>query len=42
MAETSKEAVNSTPTNGGGEHAALLTPQKINYLRALEAEMTRM
>ncbi|HEY5069633.1 MAG TPA: sulfate adenylyltransferase subunit CysD, partial [Candidatus Acidoferrum sp.] len=37
MAETSKESVNTSPTNGG-ERAALLTPQKINYLRALEAE----
>jgi len=30
--------VNTSTTNGGGERAALLTPQKINYLRALEAE----
>jgi sulfate adenylyltransferase subunit 2 len=38
MAKPSKEAVNTTTTNGGGERTALLTPQKINYLRALEAE----
>jgi sulfate adenylyltransferase subunit 2 len=38
MADTSKEAVRTTSTNGGGERTALLTPQKINYLRALEAE----
>src|ERR1700675_4413301 len=38
MADTSKESVNSSTTKGGGEQAALLTPQKINYLRALEAE----
>src|SRR6202140_2921465 len=38
MADTSKEAVSTTTTNGGGERPALLTPQKINYLRALEAE----
>src|SRR5271169_1244238 len=38
MAERSKEAVNTTTTNGGGERTALLTPQKLNYLRALEAE----
>src|SRR6202142_1024307 len=38
MADTSKEAVNTSTTNGGGERPALLTPQKINYLRALEAE----
>src|ERR1700685_2465995 len=38
MADTSKETVNATTTNGGGERPALLTPQKINYLRALEAE----
>jgi sulfate adenylyltransferase subunit 2 len=38
MGDTSKEAVNTTTINGGGEQAALLTPQKINYLRALEAE----
>jgi sulfate adenylyltransferase subunit 2 len=37
MTDTSKEAVNTTTTNGG-ERAALLTPQKISYLRALEAE----
>src|SRR3974377_519949 len=37
MAGTSKEAVNTSTTNGG-ERVALLTPQKINYLRALEAE----
>jgi sulfate adenylyltransferase subunit 2 len=30
--------VSTTTTNGGGERPALLTPQKINYLRALEAE----
>src|ERR1700680_674645 len=38
MADTSKEAVNTSTTNGGGKRPALLTPQKINYLRALEAE----
>jgi sulfate adenylyltransferase subunit 2 len=38
MAETPKEAVDTTTTNGGGERAARLTPQKISYLRALEAE----
>src|ERR1700688_678157 len=38
MADTSKEAVNTSTTNGGGERPALLTPQKINYLRALEEE----
>src|SRR5579864_6065807 len=37
MADTSKQAVNTTTTNGG-ERDALLTPQKINYLRVLEAE----
>src|SRR6202051_1146819 len=37
MADTSKEAVNTSTTNGG-ERDALLTPQKINYLRVLEAE----
>src|SRR6202521_4449822 len=37
MADTSKEAVNTSSTNGG-ERDALLTPQKINYLRVLEAE----
>ena len=37
MTGTSKEAVNTTTTNGG-EQAALLTPQKISYLRGLEAE----
>src|SRR3974390_1543814 len=37
MAGASKEAVNTSTTNGG-ERVALLTPQKINYLRALEAE----
>src|SRR6266852_1308016 len=37
MADTSKGSVTTTTTNGG-ENAALLTPQKINYLRALEAE----
>src|SRR5579863_4377672 len=38
MAETSKGTVNTSTTNGGGERTAILTPQKINYLRALEAE----
>jgi sulfate adenylyltransferase subunit 2 len=38
MPDTSKEPVNTSTTNGGSERAALLTPQKINYLRALEAE----
>jgi sulfate adenylyltransferase subunit 2 len=38
MADTSKETVSNSTTNGGGERPALLTPQKINYLRALEAE----
>jgi sulfate adenylyltransferase subunit 2 len=38
MAETSKGAVNTITTNGGAERAAILTPQKVNYLRALEAE----
>lgn len=38
MAETSKEAVNTPTTNGSGQRAGVLTPQKINYLRALEAE----
>src|SRR5579862_9564809 len=38
MAKPSKEAVNTTTTNGGEERTALLTPQKVNYLRALEAE----
>src|SRR6476646_5196433 len=38
MAETSKEAVNTTMPTSGGQGAALLTPQRINYLRALEAE----
>jgi sulfate adenylyltransferase subunit 2 len=38
MADTSKQAVNTSSTNGGGERAAILTPQKINYLRVLEAE----
>src|SRR5258708_34597821 len=37
MASTSKEVVNTTSTNGG-DRPALLRPQKINYLRALEAE----
>src|SRR6202049_4328607 len=38
MADTSKESVSTSTANGGGERAAQLTPQKINYLRALEAE----
>jgi sulfate adenylyltransferase subunit 2 len=38
MADTSKETVSNSTTNGGGERPALLPPQKINYLRALEAE----
>src|SRR6202162_3688609 len=38
MADTSKETVKASTTNGGGQRPALLTPQKINYLRALEAE----
>src|ERR1700758_5623488 len=38
MAESFKDAVNTTTTNGGGEREALLTPLKISYLRALEAE----
>src|ERR1700675_4834777 len=37
MADTSKEAVNTSTTNGG-ERDALLTQQKINYLRVVEAE----
>ena len=37
MADTSKQAVN-TITPNGGEPSVHLTPQKINYLRALEAE----
>src|SRR5690242_13727451 len=38
MADTSKKAVNTVALNGEAERSALLTPQKINYLRALEAE----
>src|SRR6204780_61752 len=38
MDETSKSPMNTSSSNHGEEHAALLTPQKINYLRALEAE----
>ncbi len=38
MAETSKNVMNAPPTNGGGEWPASLTPQKINYLKTLEAE----
>src|SRR6202162_1216460 len=38
MADTSKETVKASTTNGGGAKSALLTPQKINYLRVLEAE----
>src|SRR6202795_2676228 len=38
MADTSKKSVNSSPTKGAAEATALLTPQKINYLRALESE----
>src|SRR6202161_4881879 len=38
MAETSKEVVNTSIKSSGGEQLALLTPQKINYLRVLEAE----
>jgi len=37
MADTSNQTVNTIAANGG-ERPALLTPQKINYLRALEAE----
>ena len=37
MADTSKQAVN-TITPNGGEPSVHLTPQKINYLRVLEAE----
>src|ERR1700727_1462316 len=38
MADSSNEAVNTTPTNGDRESPTLLAPHKINYLRALEAE----
>ena len=38
MAETSKQAVNTVAINGEADRSALLTPQRINYLRALEAE----
>src|SRR5580698_6030687 len=38
MAETSKSVMSAPPTNGGGEWPASLTPQKINYLKTLEAE----
>jgi sulfate adenylyltransferase subunit 2 len=38
MTGTSNEAVNTSSPNGGGVRSALLTPQKINYLRVLEAE----
>src|ERR1700691_2391844 len=39
MAESSKEAVNTIATNGSeSERTAQLTPQRINHLRALEAE----
>src|ERR1700752_3120116 len=38
MADTSNEAVNIMSLTNGGEGPGLLTPQKINYLRALEAE----
>src|SRR5579863_4112032 len=38
MGETSKEPMNTSSSNYGGEDTALLTPQKMNYLRALEAE----
>src|ERR1700726_3621977 len=38
MADTSERVVNTVTTNGSGKLAAALSPQKINYLRALEAE----
>ena len=39
MADTSKETVNATTTRmAAASGLRLLTPQKINYLRALEAE----
>src|SRR5665213_2124555 len=43
MAEASKEAVNTSnttfaSTSASGERSELLTPRKINYLRALESE----
>ena len=38
MAEASNNVMNELPTNGGGEWPASLTPQKINYLKTLEAE----
>jgi sulfate adenylyltransferase subunit 2 len=38
MAETRQEFVNTTLNNGDAEQSAALTPRKINYLKALEAE----
>ena len=38
MADTTESVLNATRTNGGGEWPASLTPQRINYLKTLEAE----
>ncbi len=38
MADTSNNAMNSAPTNGGATLSAHLTSHRVNYLRALEAE----